>query len=97
MISLDKPQIICHIENSLNYSVYDVKWIPSSARFVAMGSLPSGAGIVQIYALNQGKLDKISEFSKANSFKCGTFSASSLRTRHLATGDFKGRLQIWYI
>lgn len=95
MISLEKPQIICHIESSLNYSIYDVKWIPSSARFVAIGSVASGAGIVQTYAMNKGKLEKINEFSKGNPFKCGTFGASSLRTRHLATGDFKGRLQVW--
>lgn len=32
---------------------------------------------------------------KNTAFKCGTFGASSLRQRHLATGDFEGRLQIW--
>lgn len=95
MISLDKPQIICHIEKSLEFCIYDVKWIPSSAKFVVLGSVPSGAGIIQTYTLNKGNLEKISEFSKGNAFKCGTFGASSLRTRHLATGDFKGRLQIW--
>lgn len=94
-MSLDKPQIISHLEKSLNFTIYDVKWVPSSARFVVMGCLPTNAGIIQTYALTSGELDKVSEFCKGNPFKCGTFGASSLRNRHLATGDFKGRLQIW--
>ena len=32
---------------------------------------------------------------KHAAFKCGTFGASSLAERHLATGDFDGRLAIW--
>ena len=32
---------------------------------------------------------------KHAAFKCGTFGASSLAERHLATGDFDGRLSIW--
>lgn len=95
MSTFEKPQIICHAEQNLNYTVYDVKWIPSSARFVAIGCLPSNVGIIETYTLSSGKIEKVSEFKKANAFKCGTFGASSLRNRHLATGDFKGRLQIW--
>jgi hypothetical protein len=34
---------------------------------------------------------------KKASFKCGTFGASSLQQRHLATGDFEGKLMIWYM
>lgn len=95
MSALEKPQIICHQEQSLNFSIYDVKWIPSSAKFVVIGSLPTNSGIVQTYALSSGKLEKIDEFKKGHPFKCGTFGATSLRNRHLATGDFKGRLQVW--
>lgn len=97
MGTLEKPQIICHIEHPLNFTIYDVKWIPSSARFVVIGSLPTNAGIIQTYALSKGKVEKVAEFMKGCPFKCGTFGASSLRNRHLATGDFKGRLQIWYV
>lgn len=32
---------------------------------------------------------------KPQGFKCGTFGASSLEQRHIATGDFKGKLEIW--
>ncbi len=32
---------------------------------------------------------------KSKALKCGTFAASSLQQRYLATGDFDGRMQIW--
>ena len=95
MDSLEKPQIICHAEKSLTYSVNDVKWIPSSAKFVAMGGNPNGSGIVEIYRLNTGGFEKVGEFGKKEHFKCGTFDASSLNKRHLATGDYTGRMQVW--
>lgn len=95
MDKLEKPQIICHLEKSLNYSIYDVKWIPASAKFVAMGGKSNGSGIVEIYSLNPDGLEKVNEFGKKDYFKCGTFDASSLSDRHLATGDFGGRLQVW--
>lgn len=37
------------------------------------------------------------QIEKAKALKCGTFGASSLQQRYLATGDFDGRMQIWYI
>ncbi|RXN01390.1 hypothetical protein EOD39_6949 [Acipenser ruthenus] len=35
------------------------------------------------------------QIEKAKPFKCGTFGATSLQQRHLATGDFGGNLNIW--
>jgi len=32
---------------------------------------------------------------KSKALKCGTFGASSIQQRYLATGDFEGKLQIW--
>nr|XP_023022500.1 WD repeat-containing protein 92 [Leptinotarsa decemlineata] len=95
MEQLQKPQIICHKEKSVNYAIHDVKWIPCSAKFVSVGGKSNGAGIVEIYALTGEGVEKQSEFCKKDHFKCCTFEASSLRSRHLATGDFSGRLQIW--
>lgn len=93
--ALQKPQIICHIEKPLNYSIHDVKWIPSAAKFVSMGGKSDGSGIIEIYSLTVDGLEKLSEFGRKDYFKCGTFDASSLINRHLATGDFSGRLQVW--
>lgn len=92
---LQKPQIICHNQKSVDYAVHDVKWIPCSAKFVSIGGKSNGAGIVEIYALTGDGIEKKSEFCKKEHFKCCTFEASSLRNRHLATGDFSGRLQVW--
>lgn len=91
---LAKPQIICHAEKSVNYSLFDGKWIPCSAKFIVLGSQPNGKGIIQIYEICKGELKLVNEFGKKSSFKCGTFGASNLRDRHLATGDFDGKLQV---
>ncbi|XP_050316372.1 dynein axonemal assembly factor 10 [Anthonomus grandis grandis] len=95
MENLAKPQIICHNEKSLDYAIHDVKWIPCSAKFVSVGGKSNGAGIVEIFTLSGDGMQKIDEFCKKDHFKCCTFDASSLRNRHLATGDFSGRLQVW--
>lgn len=89
MDKLAKPQIICHIEKSVDYSLFDVKWIPCSAKFVVMGSRPRGTGIIQIYELSSGELKLVKDIERSNQMKCGTFKASNLRDRYLATGDFK--------
>lgn len=95
MQALQKPQIIVHAEKSLNYCVNDVRWIPSSAKFVTLGGKPNGTGVIEIYALEAEGVEKLKEIVKKEQFKCGTFDASNLRSRHLATGDFAGRLQVW--
>ncbi|KAG8323518.1 dynein axonemal assembly factor 10 [Homalodisca vitripennis] len=92
---MDKPQIICHIEKSLPFTLYDSLWIPSSAKFVLLGSQPRGSGVLQVYEINEGDASVIKNVEKNTAFKCGTFGASSLRQRHLATGDFEGKLQMW--
>ncbi|XP_032669570.1 WD repeat-containing protein 92 [Odontomachus brunneus] len=95
MDKLTKPQIICHIEKSVDYSLFDAKWIPCSAKFVVMGARPRGTGIIQIYEVSSGELKLIKDIERSNQMKCGTFKASNIRDRHLATGDFKGKLNIY--
>ncbi|EDW70689.1 WD repeat-containing protein 92 [Drosophila novamexicana] len=91
---MDKPQLIEHLHESVNYTVYDTKWIPLSAKFVVLGCKPNSHGIMDIYELNEQKLEKVKTVEKKAAFKCGTFGASSLRNRHMAIGDFEGRLQV---
>ena len=38
--NMDKPQIILHAHKALNYTLFDTKWIPSSAKFVPFGWFP---------------------------------------------------------
>lgn len=91
---MDKVQTLVHIEHSLNYSIYDVKWIPFTAKFVSIGSTSSGKGIIQIYELDSPKLNLVNEITLENSLKCCSFGISSAGERHLAVGDFNGKLKI---
>lgn len=91
---MDKVQTLAHIEHSLNYSVFDVKWIPISAKFVSIGSKTNGQGIIQIYELDSPKLNLVKEITLETSLKCCSFGSSSPGERHLAVGDFTGKLKI---
>jgi hypothetical protein len=51
MYSTDAPQIIEHANKSLNFTPYDCKWVPSSARFVAMGAHPRDTGAIHMFEL----------------------------------------------
>lgn len=49
----------------------------------------------KVYELEGPDLKTVKETEKKHSFKCGTFGASSLAERRLATGNFGGEVQIW--
>mmetsp|Transcript_32948 Transcript_32948/g.63294 ORF Transcript_32948/g.63294 Transcript_32948/m.63294 type:complete len:360 (+) Transcript_32948:101-1180(+) len=89
------PQILEHLQHSLNLTTYDTKWIPSSARFVSLGSYPRNTGCIQVFQVAGTELKKVLEVEKGASFKCGTFGASGIAERQLATGDFNGFLKLW--
>ena len=60
---MDKPQIIAHIEKSLNFTLFDSKWIPSSAKFVLLGNHARGTGAMQIYEVAQGDVKLVKDVS----------------------------------
>jgi len=91
----NKPQIIEHVNKSLPLTVYDTKWVPSSARFVLMGSPARQTGLIQVYSLTTGDIELQTEVEQPTPFKCGTFGASTLSDRHLCSGDFKGNMAMW--
>jgi len=95
MDNINAPQIIEHVSHSLTYTPFDVKWIPCSAKFVVAGQTPRAKGILQIYQMNSGKLDLLTEFNKEFGFKCCTFGASSFTRREIACGDYDGNLIIY--
>lgn len=37
MDSIKAPQIMEHLNKSVNYTPYEVKWIPETSKFVACG------------------------------------------------------------
>ncbi|OWA52145.1 putative WD repeat-containing protein 92 [Hypsibius exemplaris] len=92
---MDKPQMILHQYNQLNYTAYDCKWIPSSAKFVVLGGLARGTGCIDIFEVTANDVKHVKQIEKSKPVKCGTFGATSLQQRHLATGDFDGRMCIW--
>ena len=94
-MTLDKCQIITHITHPLTYTPFDVKWLPCSAKFAVIGQLPRGTGIIQVYELQGASIKLLSETEQPSAFKACTLGASSLSQRHLATGDFDGRLCTW--
>ena len=95
MDTTEAPQIIEHLNKSLNFTPYDTRWVPCSARMVCLGITPKGKGALQVYEMSRGELSLVSESFKPQGIKCGTFGASSIEQRHIACGDFKGNLSIY--
>ncbi|XP_008561772.1 PREDICTED: WD repeat-containing protein 92 [Galeopterus variegatus] len=54
-----------------------------------------GENTCQIYIGQRIDIQNIQDIEKAKPIKCGTFGATSLQQRYLATGDFDENLQIW--
>jgi WD repeat-containing protein 92 len=61
MNGIDKPQFIQLISKSLNFTPYDVKWVPCSARFVVVGQHSRGTGALQVYELEDGAAKLVHE------------------------------------
>lgn len=58
---MDKPQIICHVEKSLNYTLFDCKWIPKTAKFIVVGSQPRGTGTIELFEICSTDVKSISK------------------------------------
>ena len=50
------PQIITHVQKSLNYTLFDAKFVPRSAKFVCVGSKATGSGVIQLYELTHNEM-----------------------------------------
>ena len=61
MENFQKPQIICHVEKSTAFSLFDCRWIPCSAKFIVLGSKPRGTGIIQVYEISEGDVKLVKE------------------------------------
>jgi WD40 repeat protein len=90
MESTDAPQLIEHLNHSVAYTPYEVRWVPSSARLTVLGLRANGRGVLEVFELSAGKLKLVGSREQQHGFKCGTFGASSLTERHVAAGDFGG-------
>jgi WD repeat-containing protein 92 len=95
MFTTDAPQLIEHVSKSLTFTPSDCRWIPASPRFVVLGEHPRGTGALRVYELAPDDTRIVAESEKPAALKCGTFGASMVEERHLATGDAAGRLAIY--
>ena len=50
------PQIITHVQKSLNYTLFDAKFVPRSAKFVSVGSKANGSGVIQLYEITHDNM-----------------------------------------
>lgn len=92
-----KPQVIPYVEETLDHcTLFDCKWVPSSARFVVMGTTDKSHGFLRVYSMaSASSIKLLADTQRPDPIKCGTFGASSLEDRHLTTGDFEGHLATW--
>lgn len=91
---MNKTQIIELITENVPYSVFDVKWIPNTAKFLSIGSNPNGTGILQVYEMNENKVESVIKVDRPKAFKCCSFGASELGRSRAAVGDFFGGLHV---
>lgn len=89
------PQFIEHISHGIDYTCYETRWIPNSAKMCSLGMMPKGNGVLDVFELEHGKLISKAKLNSKNAFKCGTFGASSFNNKCIATGDFKGNVEVY--
>jgi hypothetical protein len=54
-------QFIEHVSKSVNFTPFDTRWVPCSAKFVLLGIHPRGTGALKIYEMDQGDLKMVAE------------------------------------
>jgi len=89
------PQIIEHLSHAVNFTPFDAKWVPMSAKFAVVGCFPKGSGALQVHELDGAALKVVAQRELPEGLKCATFGATSYEARQLATGDYAGKLSVW--
>ena len=70
------------------------RWVPGTARFVALGCRPRGTGLLQVYELDGAQLERVAQAEQPSALKCGSFGAAAAGEQHLAAGNHAGQLQV---
>lgn len=86
--------MVDHLTKSLNFTPFETRWLPGSAKFVLGGQTPSAKGIMQIFRMDRTELKLERELSQPEGIKCGSFGVSDYNTADFAFGDFAGNLCI---
>lgn len=101
MDTSNSPQLIEHLSHSVNYTPFDARWVPCSAKLTVCGSTAKGSGILQLYELDPNNsvnsLKLLSSIETKTGLKCSTFGASLYEQRQLATGNLTGELAVYDI
>ncbi len=56
---MEKPQIVIHSQQPTDFTVFSMKWVPGFPKYVTLGQLPNGTGVLQLSSL-QGSIEKVS-------------------------------------
>jgi hypothetical protein len=64
MLTSEAPAFIEHAQQSVTFTPYDCRWIPSSPMFVVLGSNPRGTGVINIYQLTPSETKLVTGASK---------------------------------
>lgn len=96
METINAPQIFEHFSKSLNFTPFDVKWLPYSAKAVLIGQTPKMEGIIKFYTLGKDDLVEMVSQSFGKGLKCCSFNYyDNSSTPSLAIGDISGKLFIY--
>ncbi|KAI7839135.1 hypothetical protein COHA_007138 [Chlorella ohadii] len=93
------PQIVELVHRSLTQTIYDVRWLPGTAKFLALGCYARGTGTLQLYELDGAALELAAETEQPASLKCacvlgGGGETGSAHQQLIALGNFDGQLQL---
>lgn len=91
---MEQPFLFTHIPHVENFAIFDTKWIPQTAKFVAIGGRANSTGLIKVFELNGNQIDVVREINRKNTFKCSAFGLSRCKSGYLAIADFGGSLQI---
>jgi len=53
--------MIAHVQKSMNFTLFDCRWVPCSAKFVVLGNHARGTGALQIYEMSHGDVNLVHE------------------------------------
>lgn len=91
---MEQPLMFTHITHAENFPIFDTKWIPKTAKFIAIGGRNNSTGVIKVFQLNGQQINAVREVNKKNSIKCAAFGLSRSKNGYLTVGDFGGSLEI---
>lgn len=101
IVQSDEVQIIEIHSKSLPFTTHDSRWVPTSRRFVVVGSKPRSKGALQVYKMNfdskkpEDRMEMIYDIETEHGIKCANFGSCDSVIRECAIGDFSGFLQVY--